>query len=354
MSAIPIKNLYFILSYAWGLLDESDHLFKTPDLINTPQDLLTAILINGTTKVIKDGLNQSYVNQYEIDSQFKGKIDFTGSTKRLLFEQGKVAHYTDDLTHNILMNQILKSVLFKLNLSNDIDLKIKPQLKLLLKKLNSIDYIKLDASIFKRVQINQNNSIYKFLMNVCELIHNNLFVNESNGDMKFIDFTRDEIRMRKVFQTFVFNFYRLNQSEYRTNAEKFGWIGATEENSNYALLPKMNTDISLTSSNRKIILDTKYYSRAFNEHFGKEMVRSEHLYQIFAYVKNSPTTLNQIVEGILVYPTTSSDFNLSFTLHNHQIKACSVNLDVSWKDISIRLLNIINPKPNVSNRSVQL
>ena len=108
---IPIKNLFFILCYAWGRLDEGELVSASVDEVNTPQDLLARILINGSNRVLKDGLDRGYLEFAEESSSLRGKIDFSTSISRLLFEQAKAATFVDELSHNILHNQILKTTI---------------------------------------------------------------------------------------------------------------------------------------------------------------------------------------------------------------------------------------------------
>ena len=42
------------------------------------------------------------------------------------------------------------------------------------------------------------------------------------------------------------------------------------------LLPEMVTDISLTSADRKIVIEAKFYRDILQTNFGKETVRSAH------------------------------------------------------------------------------
>lgn len=48
----------------------------------------------------------------------------------------------------------------------------------------------------------------------------------------------------------------------------------------------MQTDISLESSERKIIMDTKYYQNTLTKNFGSQKLISGNLYQMFAYLSN--------------------------------------------------------------------
>jgi len=51
-------------------------------------------------------------------------------------------------------------------------------------------------------------------------------------------------------------------------------------------LPTMNTDISLDSPERKIIMDAKYYREVFQSNYGSDSIHSGNLYQLYAYVSN--------------------------------------------------------------------
>lgn len=48
----------------------------------------------------------------------------------------------------------------------------------------------------------------------------------------------------------------------------------------------VHPDIVLRSSERTIIVDTKFYKKPIDTRFGGERLRSANLYQIFAYVTN--------------------------------------------------------------------
>ena len=283
---IPIKNLYFILCYAWGRLDEGELVSASVDEVSSPPDLLARILINGSNRILKDGLDRGYLEFAEESSSLRGKIDFSTSISRLLFEQAKAATFVDELSHNILHNQILKATLISLSNSDLVDAKLRSELARLVRKFNDVDLIRLTASVFKRVQIHQNNSFYAFLTNVCELVYLQGTPSSEIGSIKIRDFSRDEVKMRKVFQDFVFNFYKLNQQEYFVSSPQLNW-GAVGDAEALKLLPNMYTDVTLSSPLRKIILDTKYYADAFQSNWGKQSFHSSHLYQLNAYLDSA-------------------------------------------------------------------
>jgi len=339
---IPIKNLFFILCYAWGRLDEGELVNASVDDVNTPQDLLARILINGSNRVLKDGLDRGYLEFAEESSSLRGKIDFSTSISRLLFEQAKAATFVDELSHNILHNQIIKTTLLSLSNSQLVDSTLRSELARLVRKFNNVDLIRLTASVFKRVQIHQNNSFYAFLTNVCELVYLQGTPNSEQGGIKIRDFSRDEVKMRKVFQDFVFNFYKLNQKEYSVESERLTW-GAHGDGDALKLLPNMYTDVSLSSPTRKIILDTKYYAEAFQSNWGKQSFHSSHLYQLNTYLDSSQRTSNdgRRLDGVLLYPATNDEFTFKFELREHSIIIAAMDMRQDPIRIGQRLLGLL-------------
>ena len=73
---IPIKNIYYLLIYAWDRYQEGKSINleveKSPDLPNLLSDLLFKLMC----RVIKKGLDKDYKEEIETTSFLKGKILF--------------------------------------------------------------------------------------------------------------------------------------------------------------------------------------------------------------------------------------------------------------------------------------
>lgn len=117
----------------------------------------------------------------------------------------------------------------------------------------------------------------------CRFLYESLLINEDNGVSQFADFERDPKAMARLFEEFVRNFYKKEMPEYKVYRENIYW-DAEGENTNY--LPIMQTDISLESSDRKIIMDTKFYQDTLTKNFGSRKLISGNLYQLFSYLSN--------------------------------------------------------------------
>jgi len=340
---IPIQNVYYLLCYAWDKLDESDIVdvkaICTTELI----DLFAKILINSTAHILKQGLDRYYVENEHVVNGIKGKLNISASVKQNTLPSNKTICLYDEFDYNILHNQILKTTISKLLRVKNIDNDLKDELHLLFRKLPPISEIQIRNSHFKQIRLHRNNYNYDFVLKVCQIINENLFIDESSGIYKFKNFLREEKAMARLFESFVRNFYKIEQSDFKVKREDIKWNFVTENEIDLRMLPKMETDISLISSSRKIIIDTKFYKEAFGTRFAQDKVNSNHLYQLFSYLINQESDLERTknCEGVLLYPAVDNDFRFSYSFENHRIKVLSINLNQDWFNIKKDLLEII-------------
>ena len=82
---IPIRNLYYLLCYAWDLLPESDAIDVGIEDADTPQDLLARVLVSGVTHVRRRGLMREYLTVEDRIAGVRGKLQLaeTAQTESL-------------------------------------------------------------------------------------------------------------------------------------------------------------------------------------------------------------------------------------------------------------------------------
>ncbi len=339
---IPIQNIYYLLCYAWNKLDESEVVdvneIDSTELI----DLFAKILLNSCSRLLKQGLDRYYIEQEDVIMGIKGRFNFSATIKQNVLPLSKTACIYDEFDYDILHNQILKKTIGKLLRTKKLDSTLKDELHKIYLKFPPISEIVIRNSLFKQIRFHRNNYHYDFIMKVCQIVHENLFIDESKGNYKFKDFTRDEKAMASLFEAFVRNFYKI-ETDYTVSSDSIRWKFESDDIEDLEMLPIMLTDITLKSNDRKIIIDTKYYKDAFATRYDKEKINSSNLYQLFSYLKNQETdsdvTLN--CEGILLYPSTQKDFLHSFKYKNHKIRIISINLNQDWQAIRTDLLKIV-------------
>jgi 5-methylcytosine-specific restriction enzyme subunit McrC len=200
-------------------------------------------------------------------------------------------------------------------------------------RLSEVEDIEITSRLFGQVQLHRNNQFYDFLLKVCELIHLNLLISEKSGASKFTDFVRDRAQMAALFEAFVRNFFKIEEQHhpYQVKRDYIEWKWQAADAFSSGLLPRMETDISLTSRNRRIIIDCKYTPEATQQHFDAEKLRSSHLYQINAYMNNLEGELADTCEMMLLYPATDRYFPaVRFKHQGRTISIRTINLNQPW------------------------
>ena len=339
---IPIQNIYYLLCYAWNKLEESEivdvNKIDSTELI----DLFAKVLTNSCTHLLKQGLDRYYVEHEDVIMGIKGKFNFSATIKQNVLPLSKTACIYDEFDYDILHNQILKTTIGKLLRTKNLDSLLKDELHKIYLKLPPISEIVIWRSMFKQIRLHRNNYHYDFILKVCQIVNENLFIDESKGNYKFKDFTREEKAMARLFEAFVRNFYKV-ETDFSVTSDSITWQFESENAEDLEILPTMFTDITLQKGNKKIIIDTKYYREAFQTRYDKQKINSSNLYQLFSYLKNQETdselTLN--CEGILLYPSIQNDFVHSYKYENHRIRVMSVNLNQEWQNMRNDLLKII-------------
>ena len=357
--SIPVQNLYYLLCYAWDQW-ESGQLVDVESLDTTEQaDLFAKVLIEGTSHLFRRGLDRNYRSESQELAGIRGQIDFTGSLTKMLFQQGRARCRVDELTHDVLHNQILKSTLRRLSGLDGLDGQIRREVGQLLRKFRGVSEVpKLTPRLFSQVQLHRNNRFYRFLLDICELIVRNLLVNEHTGETRFRDILRDKTRMSTVFERFVFNFYRREHDGFRASSRRLSWQASAPVDEHLEWLPGMNTDVTLESPDRVIIIDTKYYQKTLQTgRWGGERVHSENLYQLYAYLRSFDRAEKgdggrgkPIIEGMLLYPVVEQEVRLDYEIDGYRVQICTVDLAQSWREIEEELMGIVEARHTSGGR----
>lgn len=335
---IPIQNVYYLLCYAWDKLEEKELIDVDPVGITTLVDLFARVLIAGTNHLLKRGFDRNYVAHNEWTSRLRGKILFAAVAQTGAFTATLPCEF-DELSYDVVHNQILKATLVRLIRTEQISRKNADELAGLTRQLSDVRDIEITSRLFGQVQLHKNNRFYDFLMKVCELVHRNLLISEASGRSRFREFSRDRQQMAILYESFVRNFYRIH-SRYRVKREDIYWNWIAEDQVAAGLLPKMQTDISLTAVGRKIIIDCKYTPEATQQHYESNTLRSAHLYQINAYLDNLSAE-DGSCEAMLLYPTVDKVIAASYKHNAHRISIRTINLHQAWQGIHDDLLALV-------------
>jgi len=336
---IPVQNVYYMLSYAFQVLNEQGYKDVGTEQFNNVAELCAAILVKGISVQLKRGLGREYISEKDTLSTLKGKLDISDSIKRQTMLKKQMVCEYDDFSVNSYMNRILKSTCLLL-LHSDISKSRKKDLKKILVFFEDVQELDVHSINWSQ-RYNRNNKTYRMLISICYLVIKGLLQTQSDGSTRLMDFI-DEQRMCRLYEKFILEYYRKEFSELTANASQIPWQLDDDFNS---MLPVMQTDIMLSKGSRILIIDAKYYGGVLQSRFDAQTINSGNLYQIFTYVKNKETELKAVpheVAGMLLYAKTGEAILPENTYHmsGNKISVKTLDLNCDFSEIAIQLNQI--------------
>lgn len=336
---ILIKNIYYMLTYAFQVLRQSNYENIEAEDFENIHDMFAAILGKGVTQQLKQGLYREYVEKSDELMTLRGKLDLQETIKKKIQRKQILACEYDELSENNLLNQILKSTMHLLVKEKS----VKEDKRIVLKKcllfFGMVDYIKPSAIRWDMVHYHRNNQSCKMLLNICRLIIDGMLLSTEAGDYKLAGFLDDQ-RMSHLYEKFILEYYRYHHPELSANPDQVKW---NLDDDNDLWLPSMVTDITLKKVGRTLIIDAKYYGQQMQSNFDVQTYRNANLYQVFTYVKNMDVNHDGSVAGMLLYAKTGEEFQPQndFMMDGNRISVNSLDLSLPFTEIRNQLEKIV-------------
>ena len=342
---IPPENLYYVLCYAWERLDR---LTVEPRDVrdaggdDLPQNFLARLLRDGFDRVLRRGLDRGYRERAEETRRPRGKVDLPATVQRALRSRGQVRVRYEELSRDVLHNRIVKTTMQRLAAVPELDDSLKSDLMRSARRIPDVAEVELRDDLFRRVQIHRNNADYGFLLDLCLLLSRHLFPEARAGIVHFRNFTGNDREMGLLFEDFVRGFLRIERPALKVKGHRqIEWNGVPEGDAKR--FPVMETDIYVPSAGGpSAIIETKCVAEPFvgAGRTRADSLRSDHLYQLFAYLTNharscpaEPPPL-----GVLLYATAGGPFDYRYNLHGHPLWVRSIDLAQPWRRLRTDLV----------------
>ena len=326
--SIFIKNIYYMLSYVYTHLIQKDYKDIDVEVFDNIGDILAVILFKIVSKQVKRGLIKEYKAEEDELSVLTGKINIEKSIKLKANNKNKLYCEFDKLSMDNYLNSIIKTAMYVLVLSKDISSQNKKNLKKLVLLFSNVNTLKVNEIRWNDIKYNRHNANYSGIINICYLILN---------VAEFLS----EKKMYSIYEKFVLFYYQKHYPSLRPKVSKIKW---NLDNELDKFLPEMKSDITLTSGENILIIDTKYYSQSMQtiELYNSKTIHSNNLYQIFTYVKNKDINKNGKVSGMLLYAKTNEDIipNSEYMMSGNKIMVRTLDLNKDFKFIAQSLNKI--------------
>jgi len=338
---IPIRNIYYMLSYAYQTLSLSEYKQIGTEKFENIKELYAEILSIGIPVLIRGGLSKDYISVEETSNVIKGKIDINSTIKKNTLVDKKVAVVYDEFSENIFLNQIIKATLVYLSRSNKISRKLRRLFYGMLPYFTEVSDVELGLELWQNVRYNRQNIRYQFIVDVCRYLYEQLLFDESSTS-QMIKEVQDEQRLSTLYEKFIYAFFK-RETKYNVSHPQIQWNVDDEFT---VALPIMQTDLVLQKDKKILIVDAKFYSESMVSRFegGAAKQKSGNLYQIFTYINNWKKGRDEIVAGMLLYAKTTAlnQPNHIYRIKGNQIFVVSLDLQQDFDGIKENLLAYAN------------
>jgi 5-methylcytosine-specific restriction enzyme subunit McrC len=348
---IPIRNLWYMLLYAWnetpinnvGILDNIE---DAPSL----DALLASVLILLVQQRLRIGLGRNYCDEKNLLRGIRGRVNFNDSLKYHSFEKGQAYCEFQQFSLNVPKNQIIRSTIVRLIQTGYFGPdpakanELRHKLRKVSRDMENIDLVELKLSLIRKQQLGRNDRDYRLMLSICELILRRQIPIDSNGLHNLPAIERDSLIMHSIYERFIANFYRIHLDGWKVTPQKYLYWNQKHPSTH---LPSMRPDLVLEneSTRRVIVIDTKFTADSLQiDQWGKEIYDSSHLYQLYAYLKTQEHVSEQhrCASGILLYPVVNQNYlSEKIELQSQIIQIECVDLTAPWLEIEQQLIKII-------------
>lgn len=326
---ILIKNIYYMLVYAFKVLQQKNYKDMETVRFDNAQNLFAAILAQGIGQQLKQGLYKEYIDQEGDLSVLHGKISFPGTIRNQIAHRQQLHCEYDELSENNLLNRIIKTTALILIGSNEIKKEYRQRLRSEMLFFSSIGEVEPSSIRWSDLRFHCNNQTYFMLIGICRLVLNSMLQTEDDGSYKLAAF-EDSQEMSHLYEKFLLEYYRREHPELKASASQIRWA---LDDGLQASLPIMQSDIMLERGNSVLIIDAKYYAHNMQVQYNKRTIHSGNMYQIYTYVKNKEFELEKSgephkVSGMLLYAKTVDVIQPDsvFQMHGNQITVRTLDL----------------------------
>jgi len=338
MAVARVKNIYWMLAYAFQVLRQGEYESLGAEDFDTLHDLFAAILARGVAAQVRRGLHRDYVQRVDELAGVRGQIRFDETIRRQALVKGRLVCGFDEFLVDTPHNQALKSVMRLLLRQSDLASSSRESLRRLMSYLEEVTDVAPASIRWDAIPVHRNNASYQMLLGICRLVVEGLLLSEAGGTRRLRKWFDDET-MSSLYERFVRAYYRHHHPEFGPTAQYIPWD--LVDGPRDALLPVMKTDVTMRYGERVLIIDTKWYGQALQRrhHSDHDTYRSDHLYQIHAYVKNADPGRTGNVAGVLLYAKTDEPVSpdADLVVGGNPISVKTLDLDLEWPAVCNQL-----------------
>jgi 5-methylcytosine-specific restriction enzyme subunit McrC len=347
---IPVRNLWLLMLYASDLtrFGRTFNAIVDED-INDISDLIARLLLDAVEKRFRRNFTRGYCHREQALTRVRGRINILLTESRQLLSRGEVFCRFEELTVNTPRNRLVRAALdLMTRLVRNRELTRRCRALAATLGRAGVNGLRPSRAELATDRIERNDSDDRYMVALSRLAFDLALPTEAPGATTLVSPDRDEAWVRRLFEKAVLGFARIE-------LEPLGWSvrgGLTLEWQRSSVskrleefLPRMVTDIVMDTpgGEKRLVIDTKFTSVLGVGRFGSASLKSEYIYQMYAYLRSQEgcDVRWNTAAGLLLHPAIGYQLNEYVTIQGHSITFATVDLGESPTAIRNELRRII-------------
>lgn len=203
---IFIRNIYYMLSYAFKSLNQSEYENIATEDFDNIHNLFAAILSRGIGIQLKQGIYREYINRIEDLPVMRGKINIQKSVRNRIEHKQLLTCEYDELSENNILNQILKTTVTLLLRCRNMKTEYKDIMKKQMLYFSGVEKTDLNNVRWSSLRFHRNNQTYRMLISICQLIAEGMLLSTEKGEHRLASFIDDQ-QMCHLYEKFLLEYY---------------------------------------------------------------------------------------------------------------------------------------------------
>ncbi len=342
--AIPIRNLYRMLLYAWDVLPEAAPRAADEEDPSTLADLLGRMLCDHMQPVLARGLEQDYLEQEASLTSLRGRILVGPTVLGQHDRRGRAVCRFDERSPDIAINRAIKATARLLLRSDLRSTDTRDRLHRLVERLAAITDVRPTPELLGPVRLHRNNRRYRIPVSICRLVLARIAPDERTGRLSLAGFLRDEHAMRRLFERFVRRFLAFEIGREpgrpdgpRVRAEHLAWAPGIQP-----LVPRLETDVTLRWPDHVRIVECKFTRRVTRPRAGGgRVLHAGYLRQVHAYCAAMAATGVESVDAVLLHARPAAErLDVRVRLLPFDCRVLTLDLAAEWTELDGQLRSV--------------
>ena len=348
---IPVRNLWLLMLYASDLTRFKGRFnaLVEADSEDLP-DLVAHLLSSAVEHRLKRNLTCGYRDRRMILTRVRGRIDILQTETRQLLSRGEVFCRFEDLTIDTPRNRLVRGALelmARLVQSKELAHRCRSlALNLGRAGVGGSRPSRADLAIDR---IGRNDEADRFMVALAQLAFDLALPTEESGPKTLVSPDKEEGWVRRLFEKAILGFARveLEPLGWRVRGSiPLQWQVSSRSDGLREILPIMKTDIILDrpDGGGRTIVDTKFSSILQSRRFGSDGLKSDYLYQMYAYIRSQEgvAACPDETSGLFLHPAIDRTLSEYAVIQGHSIIFATVDLQDSASMIRRELRAILS------------